>query len=101
MYHATKRQRRRRRRHSHQETPQISLADIMMDRLKPSTENLINYMAVGGIVLTFVCLVFPPLFFQQTSMEYLAQLRANEEWRVHEKLTTGRLATLDFRKQEA
>ena len=71
-----------------------------MDFLKP-TDNLYKFMGVGGIVLAISCIIFPVLFFQQTSMEYLAQLRSSDNWQVHERFTTERLTTLDIRKRQA
>jgi hypothetical protein len=71
----------------------------MMDPLKP-TDNLHKFMGVGGLFLTICCVIFPVLFFHRTSMEYLAQLRARDEWQVHEKFITERLTTLDNRKNK-
>jgi len=72
----------------------------MMDLLKPPTDNLYKFMTVGGIVLTVVGVIFPPMFFQQTAMEYLAHLHGRDELKVHEKFTKERLETLELRKQQ-
>lgn len=71
-----------------------------MDLLKPPTDNLYKFMAVGGIVLAVVCIIFPSMFFLQTSAEYLAYLRGRDELKVHEKFTKERLETLELRKQQ-
>jgi hypothetical protein len=71
----------------------------MMDHLKP-TDNLHKFMGVGGLFLAICCVIFPVLFFHRTSMEYLAQVRARDEWQVHEKFITERLKTLDNRKNK-
>jgi len=71
-----------------------------MYRLKPTTDNLHKLMAVGGVLLTVSCLIFPAFFFLRTGIGYLALLRAGEEWRVYECFSKKRLEMLDKRKQE-
>lgn len=73
----------------------------MMDVFQPPTDNLYKFMAVGGIVLIVAGVLGPPVFFQQTGMEYLAQLRGSEELRVQEKFTNEQLETLKLREQQA
>ncbi len=73
----------------------------MMDLLKPPTDNLYKFQAVGGLALIVAGLIFPILFFLQTGMEYLAQLRGSDEFKVHETFTKERLKTLKDREQQA
>jgi hypothetical protein len=73
----------------------------MMDLLKPPTDNLYKFQAVGGIALTLAGFIFPILFFLQTGMEYLGQLRGRDEFKVHEEFTKQRRQTLELRKQQA
>lgn len=71
-----------------------------MYRLKPPSDNLHKLMAVGGIVLTVSCLIFPAFFFLRTSIGYLALLRADDEWQVYDDFSKTRLEMLKKRKQE-
>lgn len=73
----------------------------MMDIFKPPTDNLYKFMALSGIVLVVAGVIVPPVFFQQTGMEYLEQLRGSDELRVHERFTNQRLETLNLRAQRA
>ncbi len=73
----------------------------MIDLLKPPTDNLYKFQAVGGIALMVAGLIFPILFFLQTGMEYLAELRGRDEFKVHETFTKERLKTLKDREQQA
>src|SRR5690349_2470164 len=73
----------------------------MMDVFQPPTDNLYKFMAVSGIVLIVAGVLGPPVFFQQTGMEYLAQLRGSEELRVQEKFTNERFKTLKNREDQA
>ena len=73
----------------------------MMDLLKPPTDNLYKFQAVGGIALIVAGLIFPILFFLQTGMEYLVQLRDRDEFKVLETFTKERLKTLKDREQQA
>lgn len=73
----------------------------MMDLLKPPTDNLYKFQAVGGIALIVAGLIFPVLFFLQTGMEYLAQLRGRDEFNVQETFTKERLKALKDREQQA
>ena len=67
----------------------------------PPTDNLYKFMAVGGIVMVVACFIFPLLWFRESGMEYLAQLRATNELKVHEDFARERRRTLDLRKQSA
>ena len=71
-----------------------------MYRLKLPSDNLHKLMAVGGILLTVSCLIFPAFFFLRTGIGYLALLRAGDEWRVYEDFSNQRLEMLKKRKQE-
>ena len=73
----------------------------MMDIFTPPTDNLYKFMALSGIVLILAGVIVPPVFFQQTGMEYLAQLRSSDELGVQEKFVKERLDTLKSREQQA
>jgi hypothetical protein len=73
----------------------------MMDLLKPPTDNLYKFIAVSGVVLIVAGLAYPPVFFHQTGMEYLTQVRSSKELEVHEKFIKERLETLNLRQQQA
>ena len=65
------------------------------------TDNLYKFMAVGGIILVIAGVYYPPIFFHQTGMEYLAQLRTDKEYKVHQEFISQRLKTLAEREQKA
>jgi hypothetical protein len=73
----------------------------MMSLFTPPTDNLYKFLAVSGIVFFIAGVYFPPVFFRQTGMEYLAQLRSSDELKAHEKFVDQRLKILDARKQQA
>jgi hypothetical protein len=73
----------------------------MMNVFQPPTDNLYKFMAVSGIVLIVAGVLGPPVFFQPTGIEYLAQLRGSEELQVQEKFTNERLETLKQRGLQA
>jgi hypothetical protein len=72
-----------------------------MTNLSQPQDNLYKYMAVSGIVLIIAGFIGPPVFFQQTEMEYVTQLRGTDELKLHEKFTRQRLETLRLRGDRA
>lgn len=73
----------------------------MMSLFTPPTDNLYKFLALTGLVFIAVGLAIPAVFFRQTGMEYLAQLRGSQELEVQEEFTNQRLETLKHREQEA
>ena len=69
--------------------------------ITPPTDNLYKFMAVGGLVLIIAGVTVPPVFFQQTGFEYLAQLRGSDELKVHQEFARQRQETLNHREQQA
>ena len=70
----------------------------MTSLFTPPTDNLYKFMALSGIVLV-VAFFIPLVFFRQTAMEYLAQVRGSKELEVQEKFVNQRLETLKLRQQ--
>lgn len=71
-----------------------------MSIFTPPTDNLYKFMALSGIVL-IIAFIVPLLFFHQTGMEYLEQVRGSKELEVQEKFVNQRLETLKLRDKEA
>ena len=72
----------------------------MMSLFTPPTDNLYKFLAVSGVVLVIAGFYFPPVFFRQTGMEYLEQLRGSKELEVREEFAKERLDTLTLREQQ-
>jgi hypothetical protein len=73
----------------------------MMSIFTPPTDNLYKFLAVSGVVLIVAGAYYPPVFFRQTGMEYLEQLRGSKELEVQEEFGKERLETLELREQQA
>ncbi|HKR15386.1 MAG TPA: hypothetical protein VJT15_25190 [Pyrinomonadaceae bacterium] len=72
-----------------------------MSIFTPPTDNLYKFVALSGIVLFLAGFLIPPVFFQETGMEYLKQLRGSDELQVQERFVNQRLETLKLRERQA
>lgn len=72
-----------------------------MSIFTPPTDNLYKFVALSGIVLFLAGFLIPSVFFQETGMEFLEQLRGSDELRVQEEFVKQRLETLEGRGNEA
>lgn len=71
----------------------------MIDLVKPPTDNLYKFIAVAGLVLMVLGLIYAPWLFYRSTWETLKSAEADAELEVHRKFAKERQKTLDERKQ--
>ena len=72
----------------------------MIDLVKPPTDNLYKFIAVGGLVLMVLGVIYAPWLFYRSTWETLKSAQADAELEVHRKFAKERQKTLDARKQQ-
>lgn len=74
---------------------------MIVDLIKPPTDNLYKFAAIFGLVLFVGGLVFPPWLFYQSSLELLKTVAGKDELAAHEKFAQERKQQLERRKNQA
>lgn len=71
----------------------------MIDLVKPPTDNLYKFIALAGLVLVVLGLIYAPWLFYRSTWETLKLAQLNAELNVHRKFAEERQKTLDERKR--
>jgi hypothetical protein len=72
----------------------------MIDLVKPPTDNLYKFIALAGLVLVVLGVIYAPWLFYRSTWETLKLEQLNAELKVHRKFAEERQKTLDARKQQ-